>query len=77
MHYLTRALRPPLPRTPEHEQAEQEHAAMLAAIAQDRTQRMRWDATGNILLACLLFGFVVAVAVVTKGDALEQALRLL
>jgi len=77
MRYLTRTLRPPPPRTPEHEQAEQEHAAILAAIAQDRAQRMRWDAAGNVLLVCFLLGFVIAVAVMTKGDALAQALRLL
>jgi hypothetical protein len=61
----------------EHEPAEQEHAAILAAIAEDRAQRTRWDAAGNVLLACLLLAFVVAVAVVTKGSTLAQALRLL
>jgi len=50
MHYLTRALRPPLPRTPEHEQAEQEHAAILAAIAQDRTQRRHREAAWHVAL---------------------------
>jgi hypothetical protein len=74
---MARALRPPPPRTPEHEQGEQEHAAILAAIAQDRAQRMRSDAAGNVLLVCFLLGFVIAVAVMTKGGALAQALRLL
>jgi len=50
MHYLTRALRPPLPRTPEHEQAEQEHAAILAAIAQDRAQRRHREAAWHVVL---------------------------
>ena len=50
MHYLTRALRPPLPRTPEHEQAEQEHAAILAAIAQDRAQRGHREAAWHVVL---------------------------
>jgi len=77
MRCLTRALRSPPPLTREHEQAEQEHAAILAAIPRDRAQRMRWDAAGNVLLVCFLLGFVVAVAVVTKGGALAQALRLL
>jgi hypothetical protein len=61
----------------EHEPAEQDRAAILAAIAQDRAQRTRWDAAENVLLVCFFVAFVVAVAVVTKGGALAQALRLL
>jgi hypothetical protein len=42
----------------------------MAAMARDRARRMRWHAAGNVLLACVLFTFVVLVAVVTKGRAL-------
>ena len=43
-------MRPPLPRTPEHEQAEQEHAEILAAIEQDRVQRRHREAAWHVVL---------------------------
>jgi hypothetical protein len=51
------------PRDGEREWTEQERALVLAAIAEDRARRRRWQAVGNVLLACcFLLLVVVAVA---------------
>jgi hypothetical protein len=49
-------------RTAEHDQAEQERTALVAAMAKDRARRARWEAAGNVVLACFFLAFVAVAA---------------
>jgi hypothetical protein len=41
---------------------EQEHTALLAALAQDRRIRARWETAATVLLACCFLAFVAVAA---------------
>jgi hypothetical protein len=41
---------------------EQERAVLLAAIAQDRRVRARWETAATVLLACFFVAFVAVAA---------------